>query len=45
MGSGLREYKRKNKGRKLADGKPVGGIGRLIDAFIDIIQNNYGEAI
>ena len=45
MGSDLREYKRKNKGRKLNDGKPVGVIGRLTDAFIDRIHNNYGEAI
>ena len=45
MGSGLRGYKRKNKGRKSADGKPVGGIGRLTGAFIDRIQNNYGETI
>ena len=30
-GKGLREFKRKNKGRKLDDGKTVGGRGRLTD--------------
>ena len=44
MGSGLREFKRK-MGQKLADGKTVGGIGRLTAGVIDRIQNNYGEAI
>ena len=45
MGSGLREYKRKQQGIKLDDGKGVGGTGRLTDAIIDRIQNNYGQAI
>lgn len=33
------------KGRKLADGKGVGGKGRLTDKLIDRIQNYYGNAI
>ena len=45
MGYGLREFKRKKKGQRLCDNKSVGGAGRLTDAFIDRIQNNYGEAI
>lgn len=45
MGSGLREFKRKNRGMKLSDGKTVGGKGRLTDKIIDKIQNYYGEAI
>ena len=46
MGSGLREYKRKIRGLKLADGLSVGGRkGRLVDKLIDKIQNYYGEAI
>ena len=31
--------------QKLKDDKGVGGGGRLTDAMIDHIQNNYGEAI
>ena len=45
MGSGLREYKRKKRGLKLADGLSVGGKGRLVDRLIDKIQNYYVEAI
>ena len=45
MGTGLREYKRKNRGRKLSDGKTVGGTNRLTDEVIDKIQNFYGQAI
>ena len=45
MGAGLREFKRKKRGQKLSDGRGVGGGGRLTDAIIDRIQNNYGEAI
>ena len=45
MGSGLREYKQKMRGQKLDDNKSVGGAGRLTDAFIDRMQNNYDEAI
>ena len=45
MGTGLREYKRKNRGRKLRDGKTVGGSNRLTDKVIDKMQNFYGQAI
>ena len=45
MGTGLREFKRKRSGQKLADGKGVGGMYRLTLAAMDRMQNNYGEAI
>ena len=45
MGTGLPEYKRKNRGRKLRDGKTVGGSNRLTDKVIDKMQNFYGQAI
>ena len=45
MGSNLRNFKNKNKGRKLADGGTIGGRGRLTDAIIDSLQNYYGYAI
>ena len=45
MGSALRTFKKDHKGRKLADGKGVGGKGRLTDKVIDKIQNHYGNAI
>ncbi len=45
MGTSLREYKKRMRGRKLADGKTVGGAGRLTDKTIDSIQNYYGTAI
>ena len=45
MGARLREYKRKNKGKILGDGKSVGGKGRLGDKIIDKMQNFYGQAI
>ena len=45
MGTNLREYKRKGKNRKLADGKGIAGIGRLTDKKIDQMQNYYGQAI
>ena len=45
MGTNLREYKRKEKKRKLADGKGVGGLGRLTDKKVDQMQNYYGQAI
>ena len=44
MGSNLRRYKNKNKG-KLSDGGTIGGRGRLTDAVIDNFQNYYGAAI
>ena len=45
MGTALRKYKKDMKGRKLADGKGVGGKGQLTDKLIDRIQNYYGNAI
>ena len=45
MGTALRKYKKDMKGRKLADGKGVGGTGRLTDKVIDKTQNYYGQAI
>jgi len=43
MGSNLRTFKK--SGKKLDDGLGIGGRGRLTDAFIDKLQNNYGAAI
>lgn len=45
LGSGLRRYKNDMKGKKLSDGKSVGGKGRLTDKVIDKMQNYYGKAI
>ena len=45
MGAALRNFKNKNKGRKLSDGGSLGGRGRLTDAVIDSFQNYYGYAI
>ena len=45
IGRSLREYKRINRGKRLVDGKSVGGAGRLTDKVIDSIQNYYGLAI
>ena len=45
LGSGLREYKRKNRGVKLSDGKVASGKGRLTDNICDKMQNYFGTAI
>lgn len=45
MGSRLRRLKNKMRGKKLADGKTLGGKGRLTDAVIDSMQVYYGKAI
>ena len=45
MGTSLREYKRKARGKKLDDGKTVGGTNHLTVKVIDKIQNYYGQAI
>ena len=34
-----------DKGKKLSDGKTVGGKGRLTGKVIDKMQNYYGKAI
>ena len=41
----LRKYKNDMKGKKLSDGKEVGGKGRLTDKDTDKMQNYYGKAI
>ena len=45
LGTGLREIVRSCKGKKLADGKGIGGQGRLTIKRIDTLQNFYGFAI
>ena len=45
LGNALREYKRKNKGKKLCDGKGISGKNRLTDRICDKMQNHYGSAI
>ena len=45
MGTGLREYKRKMRGKKLSDGKTVGGVGRLSEKFCILSIILYGQAI
>lgn len=45
LGTALRKYKKDMKGKKLSDGKTVGGRGRLTDKVIDKMQNYYGKAI
>ena len=41
----LRKLKSTMKGQKLADGKPLGGAGRLTDGTIDNLQTFYRLAI
>lgn len=45
MGTRLRNLKNTMKGRKLEDGKTLGGKGRLTDEEIGKIQQYYGNAI
>ena len=45
MGSALLDYKKGMKGRKLSDGKGVGGAHRLTEDMIKRIQNYYGLSI
>ena len=45
MGKRLRDLKKNAKGRVLADGKTIGGKGRLTDVEINKIQAYYGNAI
>lgn len=45
MGSRLRRLKTKWRGKKLSDGKPLSGKGRLTDAVIDSLQVYFGKAI
>lgn len=45
LGTRLRKLKRDMKGRKLSDGKSLGGRGRLSEEEIDKLQLYYGLAI
>lgn len=45
MGTALRNLKQGHRGEKLADGKTIGGAGRLTDKVINSLQNYYGDAI
>ena len=45
MGTALRNLKMQYRGQKLADGKIIGGAGRLTDRVINSLQNYYGDAI
>lgn len=45
LGTALRNLKTIHRGQKLADGKTIGGKGRLTDKLIDTLQNYYGLAI
>eukprot|EP00117_Sycon_ciliatum_P010062 scpid62032/ scgid12107/ len=45
LGKGLRDLKQRLRSTKLANGKAIGGRGRLTDSLIDSLQNYYGMAI
>lgn len=45
MGSQLRKVKENMRGKKLSDGKPLGGKNRLTDAVINTLTVYYGNAI
>ena len=45
LGTALRNLKTSYRGRKLEDGKTIGGAGRLTDGLINSLQNYYGDAI
>lgn len=45
MGSRLRKLKHDFQGKKLSDGKSIGGKGRLTDVLIDRLTTYYGNAI
>lgn len=45
MGARLRKLRKDIQGKKLSDGKPLSGRGRLTDAQIDLLQQYYGLAI
>ena len=45
MGTALRNLMVQYRGQKLADGKTIGGAGRLTDKMINSLQNYYGDAI
>lgn len=45
MGTTLRNIKKNEKGKKLADGLPLSGKGHLTEKDIDSLQVYYGKAI
>lgn len=45
VGTNLRNLKKDLRGKKLEDGKTIGGLGRLTDRVIDKLQAYYGMAI
>jgi hypothetical protein len=45
LGNRLRKLRTQYRGRKLSDGKPITGAGRLTEQKIDTLQNYYGFAI
>ena len=45
VGTCLRDLKKRLGTKKLTDGKPIGGQGRLLDRMIDLLQNYFGKAI
>ena len=45
MGGRLRKKKRDFKGKRLSDGKTIGGQNHLTDYLIDIFQTYYGKAL
>ena len=44
-GTALCNLKTQHRGQKLADGKTIGGVGRLTDTQVNSLQNYYGDAI
>ena len=45
LGKGLRDLKQHLGNKKLSDGKPIGGRGRLTNGEINKLQNYYGDAV
>ena len=45
VGTRLRDLKVRYRGKKLEDGKTLGGVGRLNEKTINTLQNYYGMAI
>lgn len=45
LGTRLRDLKLKYRGKRLPDGKTIGGVGRLNEKTINTLQNYYGVAI
>ena len=45
MGTALRKLKKDYRGKKLSDGRTIGGAGRLTETLCDDFQNYYGQAI